>query len=228
MSRRSKGTGHPGKGRPKERRARRPVRTGRPRSSDRRPGFTRDQLLKAAAGVFAERGFENASLQLIASRAGVTSATVYRHFEHKADLLLHAVGQQLLATPIAKRLEGAEEFTAQDFARMVSAYADPGLGSLRRLAVEIHAAASRHAEAGTLLKQLNELVHLDLSRKLRDCLEAGHLPESLDTERASSLLVVLVMGLAHLETLAPQLVGDPEWIHYLESSVEELLARGEL
>ena len=116
---------------------------GRPRSAERPPGFTRDQLLKGAAAEFAENGFENASLHAIASRAGVTSATIYRHFESKADVLLGVVEQAIHATPLAERLSASDALLPRDFAKIVSSYADPGLGSLRRLAIEIHAAASR-------------------------------------------------------------------------------------
>lgn len=211
--------------RPARRRGRKPIRSGRPRSSDRPPGFTHEQLLKAAAEVFAEQGYENASLRSIASRAGVTSATIYRHFESKADLLLGVVDEAIHAVPISERLEAGAELAPADFARMVSAYADPTLGSLRRLAIEIHAAASRHSEARGLLRRLNERVQRGLCSKLTDCIEAGRLPTSLDVHRASTLLVVVIMGLAHLDTLDPDLIGDPSWIRFLESSLEDLLTR---
>jgi AcrR family transcriptional regulator len=207
-------------------RSRRRSRIGRPRAADRPPGFTREQLLKSAAEVFAEKGFENASLQAIASRAGVTSATVYRHFESKADLLLGVVEQAIHAMPVAERIEGDGVLSPRDFARMISSYADPGLASLRRLAIEIHAAAHRDPEAGALLRDLNERTHRDLSTKLTECMEAGRLPASLDADRVASLLVVVIMGLAHLETLAPGRIGDGEWIAFLESSVGDLLERG--
>jgi len=212
----------------RSRRARRPrvTRVGRPRAAERPPGFTREQLLKAAAEVFAEKGFENASLQRIASRAGVTSATIYRHFESKADLLLGVVEQAIHAVPVAERLEGDEVLAVHDFARMVSSYADPGLTTLRRLAIEIHAAASRDPEAGALLRDLNERTHQSLATKLTDCVEAGRLPAGLDADRIASLLVVLIMGLTHLETLAPVRIGDRSWIRFLESTVADVLLRG--
>jgi len=175
--------------------------------------------------VFAEKGFENASLQAIASRAGFTSATIYRHFESKADLLLGVVEQAIHAVLIAEHLDGQEIMAPRDFARIVSSYAGPALGPLRRLAIEIHAAASRDAEAGALLRRLNERVHRGLSTKLADCVRDGRLPGSLDSERIASLLVVLIMGLAHLESLDPGLIGDEGWIRFLESSLGDLLAR---
>lgn len=202
------------------------ARIGRPRSADRPPGFTRDHLLKAAADTFAEKGFEKASLQAIAARAGLTSATVYRHFESKADLLLGVVEQALHAVPLAERLEAGDVLGPRDFARLISSYADPRLGRLRRLAIEIHAAASRDPEAGTLLRDLNERVHRNLSARLVQCADTGHLPADLDADRVASLLVVWIMGLAHLETLAPRRVGDAAWIAFLESAVADLLTRG--
>jgi AcrR family transcriptional regulator len=198
---------------------------GRPRAADRPPGFTREQLLKAAADVFAEAGFEAASLQSIAARAGVTSGAIYRHFASKADLLLGVVEEALHALPLSERLEAGEVLAARDFARMVSLYADPALATLRRLAIEIHAAASRRPEAKALLLAFNERIHRDLVSRLSECIVTGRLPVALDVERTAHLLVVMIMGLSHLETLAPELIGDRGWLRFLESSLGSLLTR---
>jgi TetR/AcrR family transcriptional regulator len=47
---------------------------------------TRDDLLKAAAAVFAERGFDGATAEHIAERAGVTKAMINYHFRSKQRL----------------------------------------------------------------------------------------------------------------------------------------------
>jgi AcrR family transcriptional regulator len=54
---------------------------------ERRRQRTRDALLDAAAKVFAERGFQGASLDEIAATAGYTRGAIYKHFTDKADLL---------------------------------------------------------------------------------------------------------------------------------------------
>lgn len=46
----------------------------------------REELLEAAARVFAEQGFQAASVDEIAERAGFSKGAVYWHFEGKADL----------------------------------------------------------------------------------------------------------------------------------------------
>src|ERR687885_9750 len=55
-----------------------------------RPHERREQILLAARGVFAEEGYEGASVDELASRAGITKPIVYRHFRSKRGLY-HAV-----------------------------------------------------------------------------------------------------------------------------------------
>jgi TetR/AcrR family transcriptional regulator, mexJK operon transcriptional repressor len=51
----------------------------------------RRQILTGARQVFAEHGYERASVDLIASRAGVSKATVYNHYEDKKALFVACV-----------------------------------------------------------------------------------------------------------------------------------------
>src|SRR5271167_737728 len=57
------------------------------------------QLVRAAARLFAERGFRAVSMEDLAAEAGVSGPAVYRHFASKeallADLLIN-VSEQLL------------------------------------------------------------------------------------------------------------------------------------
>lgn len=48
----------------------------------------RGEILGAAAGVFAERGYQGGSMRDIAVRVGVTEPALYRHFPGKEDLFL--------------------------------------------------------------------------------------------------------------------------------------------
>jgi len=54
---------------------------------------TRNLLIEAAADVIAERGFHEASLLEIASRAGLTTGAVYSNFRNKEDLFLAVIRQ---------------------------------------------------------------------------------------------------------------------------------------
>jgi AcrR family transcriptional regulator len=64
----------------------------------RRAGVTADetkrQLLRAAARVFAERGYEGATIADIARQAGLSTGAIYAHYRSKAELLAEAVRAQ--------------------------------------------------------------------------------------------------------------------------------------
>src|SRR3712207_8304727 len=51
---------------------------------------TRRELVDSAVKVFAERGFQRASLEEIAREAGYTTGAIYWHFGGKDDLFLAA------------------------------------------------------------------------------------------------------------------------------------------
>lgn len=55
----------------------------------------REQILASARRVFAEFGYEDASLDAVASRSGVTKPVVYRHFASKRDLYLAVLEEHL-------------------------------------------------------------------------------------------------------------------------------------
>jgi TetR/AcrR family transcriptional repressor of mexJK operon len=54
----------------------------------------RRQILAAARQVFGELGFERASVDVIAGRAGVSKATVYNHFQDKKALFVASVVEE--------------------------------------------------------------------------------------------------------------------------------------
>lgn len=56
--------------------------------SEGKPSSTRDDILQAAAIVFSEKGFDAASLDEIAKRAGRTKGAIYAHFPSKDDLMV--------------------------------------------------------------------------------------------------------------------------------------------
>jgi len=49
-------------------------------------GARREQLIRVAVGLFAERGFQGTTTKSIATEAGVSEAIIYRHFATKEDL----------------------------------------------------------------------------------------------------------------------------------------------
>ncbi len=66
---------------------------------------SRGRLEQAALDLYAERGFENATVAEIAARAGVTERTFFRYFADKREVLFGGSGalQELLVDAVAAR-----------------------------------------------------------------------------------------------------------------------------
>lgn len=78
----------------------------------------RRQIVESAYQVFAELGYERASVSDVAKRAGIGQGTIYRYFDSKRELLDHVVdyGFELLLDTAGiengeQRPESAEAFT---------------------------------------------------------------------------------------------------------------------
>ena len=69
----------------------------------------REQLLEAAAGLFAERGFHAVGIDDIGAAAGISGPGVYRHFAGKQALL-----EALCDRAMTRMLQGARSISASD------------------------------------------------------------------------------------------------------------------
>ena len=63
---------------------------------DRKRLATRDTIRHAALELFVERGFDEVTVEQVASRADVAPSTFFRHFETKEDVVLHDYPQRAL------------------------------------------------------------------------------------------------------------------------------------
>ena len=89
------------------------------------PTPTRDQILDAAEGLFAQQGFTATSIKQIAAGAGVNSALLYYYFQDKETLYKAVLARQIqgLVSSLASRLEGAAD-PADAVRRFVEAQAE--------------------------------------------------------------------------------------------------------
>jgi TetR/AcrR family transcriptional regulator, mexJK operon transcriptional repressor len=124
------------------------------RVSAKRSETRRQAILRAAAGVFQEKGYLGTSMEEIATTAGVSKQTVYNHFADKEQLFFEIV----LATTneideivrlVATTLDDTTDLE-KDLRRLarilIAALMDPKLLQLRRLVI---ANADRFSELGT-------------------------------------------------------------------------------
>lgn len=95
---------------------------------------TRDRLLRAACELIEEGGYATASVGAIATRAGLASGALYRHFPSKAELFVHVFrteAERELAA-MATAASGSTGF-AQRMEAVINTYATSALRN-RRLA----------------------------------------------------------------------------------------------
>ncbi|KZD12587.1 TetR/AcrR family transcriptional regulator [Oceanibaculum pacificum] len=71
----------------------------------------RQTIVEAGTNVFLRLGYENATMDIVATEAGVAKQTVYNHFQSK-DGLFHAIveeiGEDLLSTIAASAQQGGQ------------------------------------------------------------------------------------------------------------------------
>ena len=198
---------------------RRKRRLGRPRNADRRPGSpsTRERILEAASRLLAERGHEATTMEDVAAASGLTVGALYRHFAGKPDLLLAAVASALEQVPLFKPAEGAPTGSV---AELIGIYVAPELETMRRLAREVHAAARREERMRELLDAFNHRIRAAARARIAE------LPDAKPVGSASvsaDLLLVMVLGLAHLDTLAPDRCDQPDFRAAVEEAVDRIL-----
>jgi len=80
---------------------------------------TRERIIEAAVGAFAERGFQAASTREIASRANANQGLITYHFRTKDELWRAAVGRVfgLLRATLGERLARLDSADPRTFAR---------------------------------------------------------------------------------------------------------------
>jgi len=98
---------------------------------------TRAEILRAAAGLFAEQGYGRTSVGAVAERAGVTAQTIYNVVGSKQQLLKAAYDVTLAGDdepmPLAERPEVVRVYGLLDATEFLHAYAALGRGLLERV-----------------------------------------------------------------------------------------------
>ncbi len=182
-------------------------------------GGTRERILAAAERLFAEDGYAGVSMPTIAKASGITAGAIYKHFDSKEDLFFEVVQRAVHAvrTAVDRGADGA------DLPRIVANYTKGQLRLVRLLAIEIHAASTRHAKVRRLLRRSIEGNIAEMKGMIELAQKSGRIDPTLDAENLASTVLVFVMGLTHMETLLPQFVDDAAWHAFVEARVAAML-----
>jgi AcrR family transcriptional regulator len=187
------------------------------------PATTRDRIVSSAMHLFATLGFANTSMPAIAKRSGITPGAIYRHFESKAELLMAVVRSALDTLPTSVRLLEPARINPAELPEFAASYARPEYKLIRQLSLEIHLAASREHDARKLLDTVNQDVTQAICRSIEDAQDQGLFSRALNPDFSARFLLVMIMGLTHMDTLEPHLIGDSAWHDFVLERISAVL-----
>lgn len=85
---------------------------------DRLRAERREAILEAAAEVFAQKGYQRATMRDIARRVGIAPGTIYLYFRNKRHLLL-AIADRLIAQRVGQVLAQASDLEPREYVAAV-------------------------------------------------------------------------------------------------------------
>jgi len=185
-----------------------------PLTADRRRQQTREYLLKAAAQVFAQRGYHAATLDEVAATAGFTKGAVYSNFKNKEDLflaLLEAAYDREMAE-IKETLTHSDvppQARLNDFVDLIRGERNDMPDNWGTLYLEFSLYAMRNPAAR---ERLNALEARDI-RAIAAIIEEGRQQLGIESvewsEHAARIVVALFRGIDLMRTLDPAAAGEP-------------------
>jgi AcrR family transcriptional regulator len=169
---------------------------------------THENLLDAAATVFAERGFGAASVEEIARRAGVSVGSVYAHFQSKQKLFVALMDrrrdQEVAAT--REHLSGGLEAALDKLDRQLVDAADNHRAAL--LATEAWLYATRDDSFGADLAEHNARLRQDLVPLVAAERERRGVGWSISDEEVASVVLSMYTGLVQQRRLDADAIPD--------------------
>jgi|SRR5947209_8295224 len=180
---------------------------------------TKERLLDAAARVFELKGYDGATVSLIAQEAGLTTGAIYAHYGTKAELLAAAVKAH------------GERATASLFPPGTRADAPTVLATLgRRLAardphdtalvVEALLAARRDPELADVLAAAVASRESVMAALVSRAQGRGELGADVSAAAAARFTLMLALGSALASSLGLPPVDEAEWSSFIQRVVD--------
>lgn len=165
------------------------------RATSRRSSRAHAAVLDATAQLLVQRGYHRLTVDAISARAGVSKATVYRWWPHKAAVAVEAVLQNLQPEIAYPDTGSLQEDLTQQAAGLASVLRRPGLGATL---ISLLALAAEDADLAAALRSGWQEPRRQAGREvvLRGA-QRGEVPTSVDVE----VLLDAVYGSVYLRAL---------------------------
>jgi AcrR family transcriptional regulator len=192
---------------------------------------TRAELLRTATAVFAQDGYEGASVEQIAERAGYSHGAVYSNFAGKADLFL-AVFEDYMAERArelaATQAELAEDAPLEQRARALADQWMERFASDREsflLHLEFLAASRREPELAKRFGSRSAALRETIAAFIAHHQEKEGVEPPLPPSELALILRALGIGLAIEALVSPDAVRDDLYGDFVELLVTTLRQR---
>jgi AcrR family transcriptional regulator len=197
---------------------------------------TRQNLLRAAARLFALKGYDGASITDIASEAGLSTGAIYAHYASKAELFVGTV--QAHAQREASELVGladlndlverpVTEVGMEAFVTAVTmSLANQGTGDATLL-LEAIVAGKRHPDVAQLIASWVGEGEDVVAQSIRQGQEGGLLDGGFDAEAAARFVTILSLGARLAGALDMPPVDVQAWTRFLLQLVSAVRVVGD-
>lgn len=186
----------------------------------RRKPYDLDRLTNVALGVFADRGYDGASMDDVARAAGITKAAIYHHVGSKEELLARGLQRALEALFAILAEPQASDGRALDRLHyIVRSVAKLALDVLPELTVLVRVRGNSETEREALARRraFDEAIHA----MVREAQAAGDFDASFD----AAVVTRLIFGMCNsvVEWYRPDGPLDPD---ALATTIERLVFEG--
>jgi AcrR family transcriptional regulator len=179
----------------------------------------REQLLDAAARVFAEKGYFGAKIMDIVRASGLSSGAVYGRFASKDELLMEAVLSRVEKNAVGSRFLGK---TVADIV-MEASRTDGALDDAEATQLEAFVAARREPKVAKAIAEARERWRTTIGEPLaQQAVAEGVADPDADFDSIIYFLESLNLGLL-VQRGAGQLPPDPEtWTRFLARVIRSM------
>jgi AcrR family transcriptional regulator len=184
---------------------------------------TRSELLKAAAVVFARKGYDGASIADITDEAGLSSGAIYAHYSSKAELIaavLEAHGREQFERLL--RITGTGDVA--DFVTTAGASFDRRPPGDVAMVLEVIAASNRDPEMARLVRKWLLTSEKEFADLVREGQRAGAIDASVSAVATARFAMMLSLGSVLTSALRMPQAAHGEWAALIARVVDSVRA----
>jgi AcrR family transcriptional regulator len=169
----------------------------------------KDQILNTAEDVFAERGFDEARMDDIAERSGLSKGAIYWYFKKKDDIIAALLDRVFRRNIESMRAEAARGGSVLDRLVAMGEQTSRDYESMSRLmpiALEFYAVALRQRKVRKHLAAMYDEILAIVVPLIEEGIRNGELDDDVDPRQAATLLLGIYEGLGLVWAISPKTV----------------------